>query len=209
MESLKTLSSKYGTNKVWHGYTTFYPRLFENNRLEYSNFLEIGVDQGASILAWRDYFPNCQIYGIDLKIPSSVVHQDRITVAVADQSKSVVLEDTIKKWNFPVFDSILDDGGHTVIQQRVSIETLWKYLKKGGFYIIEDLHTNISEFQGVHPHISKNSGHIDETPTVHDRIISTMRGSKNQFKIPFNEIDDIIYYNNPRTMSLSCAISKL
>jgi hypothetical protein len=208
MSNLFDISTKFGTNKAWHGYLSFYEKLFETKRNTYSFFFEIGIDQGGSILAWKEYFQNCHIYGIDLKIPNCVVNESRISVSICDQENTSQLEDTIKNWNNPLFDCILDDGGHTVKQQRISIETLWKHVKKGGYYIIEDLHTNIQEFQGVHPHISKNSGHINENPTVHEKIISTMRGSKTQFKIPFEEIDEIYYYCNPQTMSLSCAFLK-
>lgn len=40
------------------------------------------------------------------------------------------------------FDLILDDGGHTMNQQIVSIETLFKYLKKDGIYLVKDCHTS-------------------------------------------------------------------
>jgi hypothetical protein len=53
-----------------------------------------------------------------------------------------------------------------------------------------------------------HSKFIDETPTVHDKIMNTMAGSKTEFEIPFEEIDEILYYNNPHTMSLSCAFKK-
>ena len=153
--------------------------------------LEIGIAEGSSILTWRDYFPYATIYAIDLQIPDRVQNLERIRCNVADQSKSNQLEDVMQTWNKPMFDIILDDGGHSVKQQRTSIETLWKYVKQGGQYIIEDLHTNIRYFHAVHPHLSVHGTWIDETPTVHERILSLMGGSKTSFNVPFEEIDEI------------------
>lgn len=40
------------------------------------------------------------------------------------------------------FDIIIDDGGHFMNQQRVSLEELWKIVKPGGIYFCEDLQTS-------------------------------------------------------------------
>ena len=39
-------------------------------------------------------------------------------------------------------DVIIDDGGHTMNQQKTSFKVLFPYLKSDGVYIIEDLHTS-------------------------------------------------------------------
>ena len=120
----------------------------------------------------------------------------------------IQLMNTLKSWEYPKFDIILDDGGHSVRQQRVSIETLWNSLKSGGYYIIEDLHTNIRNMQRIHPHLNVNSKHIDETPTIHDKIYNIMTGSKNEFNFKVSEISEIYYFNTPNKLSLSCAFKK-
>lgn len=207
MSTLAKLFTKYNSNKTYHGYPSFYEKLFENQQNTYTHFLEIGIDNGASIFAWRDYFLNSIIYGIDISIPPCMSNQDRIKVAFANQASSEQLEQVIKEWNIPVFDCILDDGGHTVNQQRTSIETLWKYVKSDGYYIIEDLHTNIRELFSIHPHMNEQSIFIDELPTVHSRIMDTMVFKSDKFSF-YNEIDEIFYFSKPGTMSLSCAIKK-
>ena len=40
------------------------------------------------------------------------------------------------------FDIIVDDGGHRMREQRMSLETLFKHVKPGGVYLCEDLHTS-------------------------------------------------------------------
>jgi hypothetical protein len=38
-------------------------------------------------------------------------------------------------------DIIIDDGGHAMTQLITSFEVLYPYLKEGGLYLLEDLHT--------------------------------------------------------------------
>lgn len=204
---LKGFFDKYGTNKSWHGYHTFYEKLFENKRSTITHFFEIGISNGSSMFAWKDYFPNSIIYGCDLQIPECVKDVDRLVPGIADQSNPDALLNIIDTWNSPSFDCILDDGGHFVKQQRISIETLWKYVKPGGYYVIEDLHTNIRELHTIHPHMNSESKFIDETPTVHHKLINTMCGSKKEFYFS-EQIDEILYFSNPNTLSLSCCIKK-
>ena len=39
------------------------------------------------------------------------------------------------------FDIIIDDGGHTMRQQQISLGVLFDAVKSDGYYVIEDLHT--------------------------------------------------------------------
>jgi len=39
------------------------------------------------------------------------------------------------------FDIIIDDGGHTMKQQQISLKYLFNAVKPGGYYVLEDLHT--------------------------------------------------------------------
>lgn len=41
-----------------------------------------------------------------------------------------------------LFDLVIDDGGHSMEQQIVSLERLWPAVKPGGLYVIEDLQTS-------------------------------------------------------------------
>ena len=49
----------------------------------------------------------------------------------------------------PMYDMIIDDAGHTMLQQVNSFLALWPYIKPGGIYIIEDIQTN---WRGEHEH---------------------------------------------------------
>ena len=206
--SLEELCNKHGTNKAWHGYPSFYEKLFGPIRSTPLTLLEIGIDQGGSLFAWQEYFSNGTIYGIDIVIPDCIANQSTIRFAIADQSNPLQLLQTLEKWNNPTFDIIIDDGSHWVSHQRISMETLWKSVTPGGYYVIEDLHTNIRALHYIHPHMNEHCRHIDETPTIHDRINRIMSGSTNEFGIPVSEISEIYYFNTPNTLSLSCAFKK-
>lgn len=212
MDPLTELANHYNTNKgFYHGYTRFYHSLLQGRRSSTTHVLEIGIDQGASLFTWRDYFPNAFIYGIDIVIPDSVRNKERILYGVADQDKADQLLNLTQSWGNPMFDLILDDGGHHVSQQRTSFETLWKFVKPGGIYIIEDLHTNIPELFYSHPHLlppTRLPEYINEEETVHNRLIHTMIGRQGTFTISTSDIYDIYYFSNVPTQSLSCAILK-
>lgn len=43
------------------------------------------------------------------------------------------------------YDVVVDDGGHTMKQQLLSLKILWPAVSSGGVYIIEDLATSYIE----------------------------------------------------------------
>ena len=90
---------------------------------------------------WRDYFPNATIHGLDQDISQcKEFDRTRIELHTADQSDRAQLEGFA--WSRPDFDLIVDDGGHTMEQQQVSLGFLFPRVRPGGVYIVEDLHTS-------------------------------------------------------------------
>lgn len=63
------------------------------------------------------------------------------TIFAGDQADPIFLQKFINE-SGGEFDVIIDDGGHTMDQQLTSLEYLWKIVKPGGLYIIEDLQTS-------------------------------------------------------------------
>ena len=52
---------------IGHTYGDSYQEVFENfDKKSNINFLEIGIQRGGSLMACRDYFPNANIYGVDI-----------------------------------------------------------------------------------------------------------------------------------------------
>ena len=139
MNDLKTIFDKYGTDKSSHGYTDVYYEAFKSLRDKPIKYLEIGVYHGQSILAFKDFFPNAEIYAIDIDDKKSFI-QDRIFIEQGDQADRDFLKNV-----FPnvTFDIILDDGGHLMDQQFISLDELFPRLNPNGIYVLEDLHTSL------------------------------------------------------------------
>jgi hypothetical protein len=128
------------TDKLQHGFLAVYDPLFMSLD-SISNVLEIGVYNGDSLRLLQSYFPNTNIYGMDLDTPKYFNPNDKFKILIGNQENREELEDAVAVIDNEL-DLIIDDGGHTMKQQQISFGFLFKHLKKGGIYIIEDLHTS-------------------------------------------------------------------
>jgi len=147
MQNLSQISSKYltsgskgGDKCMRHNYCEKYDLHFLKYRDKKLNLLEIGVMQGRSLVAWRDYFPNANILGIDIKDYCKRYEDDRIKIEIGDQKDKSFLTDLEKKYG--PFEVIIDDGSHFWEDVVISFKILFPLLKQGGIYVIEDLHTS-------------------------------------------------------------------
>jgi len=143
---LHQMAVDFGSDKAKHGYCDFYEAEFGPRAAEVEKVLEIGVFNGASHRMWLSFFPNAKVYGLENgqygqedQWPDS----ERFIAYGGNQGK---LSDL---WHVGEeagpFDLIVDDGGHTMWQQQLSFAALWPYVKPGGWYVIEDLHTSLCE----------------------------------------------------------------
>lgn len=141
--SLRDLMVGYGSDKASaeaaHEYCGAYEQHFGSSRLSVGRVLEIGVQTGASLYAWQDYFPSAQVFGIDID-PMPDVSGPRITTLLGSQDDPVFLR-RIATQHGP-FDIIIDDGSHVPSHIITSLETLFPYLVSGGTYVIEDTQTS-------------------------------------------------------------------
>lgn len=153
MNLLSEIANKYASDKGTiapsvghHGprlhFTSVYGEYMEKIRFEKLNILEIGVGSGPSLRMWYDYFPNSTIHAIDV-VNQNDKNNERVTTYVCDQSSRTELDELASR--IGGFDIIIDDGSHVISHQQISLGTLFKYLKEGGQYWVEDLHTSDSE----------------------------------------------------------------
>ena len=166
---LSILFDKYGSDKgstmnfpgvnhiyTWlpHAYAYIYEQLFYDKKFEIKTVFECGIGSnnesipfsmtksgkpGASLFAWRDYFPNATIYGADID-DKIEIKEDRIITGYMDQTNP----ETIDKYFAEVcqdknFDIMIDDGCHTVDANICLFENAFKHLNKNGIYVIEDI----------------------------------------------------------------------
>jgi|688.fasta_scaffold107996_2 hypothetical protein len=163
----------YGSDKcpqIFHSYSEQYHALLNCRRPAVRNVIEIGIGSselmkpivgdryvvGASLRAWRDYFPHAEIYGFDINT-RSLFDDERITCLHADQSSPESLETAIAqihRQNGDVgFDLIVDDGSHLIPDMITSYNTLYRHLRTGGIYIIEDIKkADLDVFTGMNLH---------------------------------------------------------
>lgn len=140
MTELCKLAKKYGTDKGadQHNYTPYYSIFFEALKFVPLNLLEIGIDKGASVQMWNDYFKSGEIHGIDLRGDYQYLFDEGITTHIVDQSKKgelIVFGEQYKDY----YSIIVDDGSHASDDQIITFEILFPYLKSGGYYCVEDL----------------------------------------------------------------------
>jgi SAM-dependent methyltransferase len=141
MKTLEEISLGYKSDKgsIYHNYLEIYEKYFSKYRNSLENFLEIGLWEGESIRMWRDYFNVGNLVGADILDLSHIELKDTI-ILLSDQSVRADLE-SIREKSYSEFDIIIDDGGHMMHQQQITLGTMFKYLKPGGVFVIEDLHT--------------------------------------------------------------------
>ena len=125
----------------YHNYTKVYANYFDAIKDKPLKFLEIGIYKGASVRLWESYFPNAELHFIDITLSNLIYQPSRANLHLADQSNSNQLLAVMNETGGQ-YDIILDDGGHTMDQQKTTFKMLFPYLKSGGIFIIEDLHTS-------------------------------------------------------------------
>jgi hypothetical protein len=140
---------QYNTDKYAHGFIDVYEPYF-NEVSNSKHILEIGVYYGGSLKYLSDKFKDGNIYGIDIE-DKTQYDEERVKTYIVNQEDRDSLNSFLKEVDVE-FDIIIDDGGHTMKQQQVSFGLLFKRLKKGGIYILEDLHTSrIENFGTIFP----------------------------------------------------------
>lgn len=134
---LQQIGLKHNTDKAtFHKYLDFYQKRLPQRTFQ-GRLLEIGVMDGASLRMWHEYYPKAEIVGIDIN-DNSHLDIEGVTILQLNATDTEALQELGN------FDIIVDDGSHMTAEQQKSFEQLfYKQLNKGGFYILEDLHTSL------------------------------------------------------------------
>ena len=165
-DSLTELANRHASDKGtigpsprWpvHNYADVYEAYLQELRDRELTLLEIGLGVtgnnwhsaivhgrntgGASLKMWYDYFPKARIMGMDVNACPEL-NNERITTYVGHQGRTDDLDAFLREVGETQFDLIFDDGSHRPDDQQVSLGCLFKALKPGGMYFIEDLNAN-------------------------------------------------------------------
>ena len=122
-----------------HGYSNFYQKYFENLKSNNLNILEIGSFHGNASAAMFFYFKKSKFFAADIFPDLFRYRSNRIKNFYVNSSD----EDSIQKNiidKFPNnFDIIIEDAGHFLKDQIISLFMLFKKLNSGGLFIVEEL----------------------------------------------------------------------
>jgi cephalosporin hydroxylase len=125
----------------WSHYFAIYERHLAAYRNRPIVLVEFGVSHGGSLQMWRHYFgAQARIVGVDINPACEAFAEPGIEVVIGDQADPALHARLRAKYG--ELDVVIDDGGHTMEQQRVTFEALYPAVKAGGVYIAEDLHTS-------------------------------------------------------------------
>lgn len=225
--SLHYIGLKHKTDKaIAHDFLPFYEAHLNKYRNKKIRLLEIGIGgivhstyisksylndaymvNGSSLRMWEEYFPNAEILGMDIdkSCLNYVYKTNRVKTIIGDQTDRSFLDSIEGE-----FDIIIDDGGHTMAQQMISFGCLFKKLKPGGIYIVEDLHTSLMPNYGgnelnkdtalSHVYQLKTSNTIDSNYLLSEE--------KSRIESYANEVFIHGFYDNPENKDHITSIIK-
>ena len=119
-----------------HNYGNFYERFLKKFKNKKINILEIGAFKGNATASFFFYFKNSKIYSSDLYPDLFRYKSERITNFKLDNSKEKELVNLPKKIKY---DIIIEDAGHYLKDQIISVFKLFPKLNKQGFFVVEEL----------------------------------------------------------------------
>lgn len=129
----------------WNHYFEIYHKHFSKFIGKEVTIMEIGIYSGGSLEMWQSYFGSkCHIYGVDIESACRCYNEENVTIFIGDQENKDFWDD-IKKKNIKI-DILIDDGGHTPEQQRITLEEMLPHINPGGIYLCEDIHGVNNEF---------------------------------------------------------------
>jgi hypothetical protein len=180
--NLNKLAKKYKSDKYGsHFYTPVYQKYMEGKKNKKINIFEIGVGGlepkigysglktgGESLLMWRDFFTKGKIIGLDI-VKKKLNFGKRVEIFHGSQSDPQILNKIIKKYK--KFDFIVDDGSHRYKDVKYSFEYLFRFLKKGGYYFIEDTQSSyIRELGGDGANLDNQKTVINYFKKIIDKL---------------------------------------
>jgi len=121
-----------------HNYHKYYENYLSELRSKNMEVLEIGSFKGNAVAAFFFYLKKSKIYSADIFPDLYLYKSNRIENFFIDNSKKEDLEALVNEGNRK-YDLIIEDAGHYLKDQIITLFILFKSLKKGGLYVVEDL----------------------------------------------------------------------
>lgn len=172
---------KHGTDKVsHHGYQFLYPRYLEPLRGQQFTMLEIGYHTGESARMWEEYFPEAQVFAMDIGTSGRI---GRHEVIQGDQGNPTHLKRVARKVGAARL--ILDDGSHHPLHQYETFNYLFRnLLEPGGIYIIEDVECNYWKPEAaIYGYRIGFFSAVEATTRLIDQVNSEFSGTPNDLEV--------------------------
>lgn len=149
---LGALLDKYTSDKATpHKYHHLYAHLMGARREEALNIFEVGLGSnnpavtgsmpgratasvGASLRAWRDFFPRASVYGADVD-RGCLFDEARIRTFYVDQTQP----ETFMALGLPELDLVIDDGLHSPHANLATLAFGMRKMRPWGAIVIEDV----------------------------------------------------------------------
>lgn len=147
MSELKKIfleSKNYSTK--WEKYFEVYEKLLSKYRNKNITFVEIGIFNGGSLNIWKKFFgEGSKIIGIDIneKCKQFEDKKNNIEIFIGNQSNEKFWDKFFNEVG--KVDIILDDGGHTNLDQIVTLTKSIPNINDDGLLIVEDTHSSYLE----------------------------------------------------------------
>ncbi len=148
-----------GSSSIWegkkistHNYSVYYEKYLSHLRQKKIQILEIGSHEGKGIASFYFYFPFSKIIGANINPFQMKFKSKRITELFVDVTSEKVLTNLS---NFiSKQDVIIDDASHNLRDILITFSRLFKNLKSGGIYIIEDM-DQFNTFKELNPYTNE------------------------------------------------------
>tara|TARA_B100000579_G_scaffold19805_1_gene13959 strand:+ start:1765 stop:2613 length:849 start_codon:yes stop_codon:yes gene_type:complete len=174
-----------------HNYQLYYEKYLKDIKFENNNVLEIGSFKGNAAAALFFYLKNSKIYSADIFPDLYLYKSERIKNFYIDSSNEEHLRSLVSKEN-QKFELIIEDAGHYLKDQIISLFILFKILKKKGTYVVEDL-----DF----PDTRKDMNTKDEKPTLKEILQHIKNGTDFNSKYVSNE-EKIYFLSNLESIEI-------
>lgn len=141
MELQELIKTKhYITDKFdGHCYLGTYNSLFSPAMQDnVKNVLEVGIQQGHSLLVWRDLFLNAKVYGADIDLSALIINANEPRISVAG-GNAYDLNFIKNNYSDIKFDVIIDDGPHTLESMLFFASHYSSLLAPNGIMVVEDI----------------------------------------------------------------------
>ena len=125
----------------WAHFLPIYEQLLAPYRGRAVTLIEVGVGDGGSLQMWRSYLgASARIIGIDLNPSAKCLESEGFEIIIGDQSDPDFWAERVVKAG-PI-DVLIDDGGHSSVQQIVTVACGLPHVRDGGVIVVEDTHTS-------------------------------------------------------------------